>query len=518
MIKKIDKINLIYLILIFITTIICFILFRGNIDSLYSDIGRELYITDQLTKGSVLYKDIFNVYAPMGYWINSFIAKLFGTNLDIFYNISLVLSLICLYTIFHISKIYTNKHLGFYIALTVIPTCICLPGISSFFAPYSYSILYALIFFLISFLLLIKYTQNNNEKLLYLSSIFCGLSITCKYEYSGFLLIILLLTFLQKLNKKKIFYVLLNWAIFPIILLVTILIQKCTLTDLTQSINYMIELAKTSSVDYFYNYAGLLPNINALKKIAYSLFFPTHFNFFSISGYICILLGIIELYIFIKDKEKNILNILLFGTILTSIFKSLGSINLEIYGTYFLPIILIGIFSFLYNRIFNKKEILPIILCSLIFCSYMTFNLNKNNLKEINTKKGTIKIKPVFYDSTLKLINYINENTSLSDTILIIPEGTFINYITNRKSDNTYYYLIPPNVEILKQENIITNLKNKPPEYIVISNIQYPWYGQTSFINSWGREITEYIKENYNFQTNIGDNFILSIYKIKKQM
>ena len=64
MIKKIDKTNLIYLILIFITTIICFIFFRGNIDSLYSDIGREVYITDQLTKGNVLYKDIFNIYAP----------------------------------------------------------------------------------------------------------------------------------------------------------------------------------------------------------------------------------------------------------------------------------------------------------------------------------------------------------------------------------------------------------------------------------------------------------------------
>ena len=516
MLEKQDKTNLIYLVLIFIITLVCFILFKGNIDSLYSDIGREFYIIEQLIKGEVLYKDIFCVYAPMGYWINILITKIFGTSLNVFFYISFILSLVCLYLIFSISKIFTNKKLAFFITLTIIPTCICIPSISSFFAPYSFSILYALNFFLASFLLLIKYIQNNNEKLLYLSSILCGLSMTCKYEYSGFLLIIIILTLFKKIEKKKIFYTLLNFIIFPIISLLILLIQKCTLTDLIHSLDYMIELAKTSSVEFFYNFAGLLPNNNGLNKVACSILYPTHYNFFSISGYICILFGIIELILFIKKQEKNILNILLFGTIFVSIFKTLGNINLEIYGTYFLPMIFIGIFSFLYNRIFKKKEIILIVFCILIFCSYLSFDIDKNNLKEINTQKGEIKIKPIFYDTTVKLMSYINENTNKNDKILIIPEGTIINYITNRKSDNINYYLIPPNVEIFKEEKIIANLKNNPPEYIIISNIQYPWYNQTSFINSWGKKITKYIQENYNFETNIGENFILSIYKIKK--
>ena len=70
------KNNIIPIFIIVILSCICFVFFKSNVYSPYSDIGRELYIVQQMLNGEVLYKDIFNVYAPLGYQINALISYL----------------------------------------------------------------------------------------------------------------------------------------------------------------------------------------------------------------------------------------------------------------------------------------------------------------------------------------------------------------------------------------------------------------------------------------------------------
>ena len=53
--------------------------------NLFVDCGREAYIPMQILKGEVLYKDIFNIYAPLSYLFNAFLFKLFGENLQVLY-------------------------------------------------------------------------------------------------------------------------------------------------------------------------------------------------------------------------------------------------------------------------------------------------------------------------------------------------------------------------------------------------------------------------------------------------
>ena len=85
--------------------IFAFILFGKNIYSPYLDIGRELYIAEQVKNSSVLYKDIFNVYFPMGYWLNAIFIKLFGSNLNTFYGIGLFFTIFTTIPLFLIAKI-----------------------------------------------------------------------------------------------------------------------------------------------------------------------------------------------------------------------------------------------------------------------------------------------------------------------------------------------------------------------------------------------------------------------------
>ena len=79
------KNSLIHISIIFVITIILFYIFFGNIYSPLSDIGREVYITEELLNGKILYKDVLNVYPPLGYMLNFCIVKIFGSSLNIFY-------------------------------------------------------------------------------------------------------------------------------------------------------------------------------------------------------------------------------------------------------------------------------------------------------------------------------------------------------------------------------------------------------------------------------------------------
>jgi len=68
-------------VILFLLNLLIFTFFYGK-TSLFSDVSRELYIPIAMNNGEVLYKDIFNVYAPLGYQINEIIIKLFSDKIN----------------------------------------------------------------------------------------------------------------------------------------------------------------------------------------------------------------------------------------------------------------------------------------------------------------------------------------------------------------------------------------------------------------------------------------------------
>lgn len=498
-----NKTEILYILLLIIFVIVAFFLFRENIYSPYSDIGREMYITEQVKNGLVLYKDIFNVYSPLGYWLNAIIIKFFGNNLNIFYGIGLTLSILTIIPIFLISRAYTNKHLAFFISLFIITSCTFYPSISNWITPYSYSIVYALSSTIWGFFFLYKFATEKKQKDLYLASFLSGLSLCFKYEFILFFILILAISIKEKEHWKTI----LSFWIMPIISILILFIQGCSFTDLKEAITIILELGKSESAKYFYNYAGIYPSIENMKNSLISLAYP---NFKNIFAPICIV-NIFLLLINLK-KKNHLLSILLLSGLMVSI-KSLGGIQFEIYGTYFFPLLFIGLIATLYKKEKNIRTIYLSTICLLLTICYFAFSYNTTqNLKIVETKKGNIKISNVYYKSTLDFLQYI-EDIEQNKKILILPEGAFINYLQDKSSDNWLYYLIPPNTNILKKEFIEKKIKSKEIDYIVTTNIQYPWFNEKSFMTSWGKEYLHIIKENYNQEIIIGENLKFYIYK-----
>ena len=103
--------------------------------------------------------------------------------------------------------------------------------------------------------------------------------------------------------------------------------------------------------------------------------------------------------------------------------------------------------------------------------------------------RGNIYIEREQKNAVVQAVNYIKENTNDNDTVLVLPQGAVINFLSGRKSHNKYYYLIPSNIEMFGEENIVKNLEQNLPEYIVLQPMPFYDYKETYFCESFGKKI-----------------------------
>lgn len=558
--NKTDIINI--LIIIFLLTL-GFIYSYGNITSVYSDIGREFYIPWQMNEGQILYKDIFNVYFPFGYQINALILKFFSNKIGIFYFIGYCLTILSLIAIYIITKLYTNRICAMITTIFTIVTCVLYQSISNYIVPYSYSLLYAMCGFLWSFLMLLFYLRNEKFKYFALSCFFMGISFASKYEYCLFFFVLITILIYKKVSRKECLIAILSFLTIPIISLLTLLIQGANLTDIIIALKYMAKLSATGSVKYFYNYAGFIPSFSSIIRASYyfveimifsSIFFIVSYAIFKIFkklnlkkqiiiiSFILLLLShvLIEAFntnlsmhfaymgyfafimvIFCIIKRKFLFFILSISAFLTSI-KVIGSISLELYGTFFLPLLFISLIKLIYSTR-EKREIylsFLFVMCSFIYMYLIADikQIEKYKENKINTINGeTINTNNKYFtDRYNEILLYIKKKTTPEDTVLVIPEGVILNYIAQRKSNNLYYYLIPPNVELFSQETIISDLEKIPPKYIIVFNNKYNWYNTSSFRSTYGNKVQQFINNNYSVEEEVSSKYD-KIYTLKNK-
>lgn len=551
-----NRTDYIYLFLLFILLIFGFIVSSGTIVSIYSDIGREFYVPWQMNEGQVLYKDIFNVYPPLGYQLNAFIMKIFSNNINSLFYMGLGSSILAIGVIYLISKEYMNNILALLIGSLVIFSCVYYPYISNYISPYSYSVLYAMVAFLWAFFFLVRYFKTEKINLFYFSCLLYGMSVCFKYEFILFILVLLGTIFYKKLPIKNILLSLIGLILVPVLSLITLFIQGCSINDLTVALKDIMSLSSANSVTAFYINIGFIPSISTFIAAIKSLFFFSIFcliiffysNFIisrKISGIVKIILlipitvfvililpfhyavsnahflgfgylsiVILLINLFRKVENKELLLLLNISAIL-SCFKCFGAISLSIYGTFFLPILLVNLIA----SVDSKKYLIPLccVLVSIIYL-YVKEDVYKFNLWKTDNFKISEKLysdNNYFSKRYSELIPYINANIKPDEKLLVLPEGCMLNYLTKRKSDNKLYYLIPPNVDVFSQNGIIERLRENMPEYIIVFSNYYVWYNTTTFANGYGVEIQKFIEDNYNIVEKASGKYD-KMYKLKE--
>lgn len=549
--RKLFEINndLKFLSLIWATLFLAIIFTYAHQGNLLIDNGREAYYPMQILAGKILYRDILNIYGPFAYMLNALLFKIFGINLNVLYIAGYVCSFTVSTLIYLISKRFFPAFLSFSIAIFTVVIGVLTPYLSNLIFPYSYGMIYGLVSFLFSIWFLLKYESNKKIHYLYLSSFFAGISTANKYEFlSCFLVIIYAMIKVKPLQFKEYLISILSFLSIPILCFSILFVQGLSIENIIFSISILKKIAQSQTLQYFYHRQGVyfspqfmlieLRNLitafisfglvalafKVKNKIAFSILFMIAFFVtlivttpMSLSA-IAILTFILAILDFKNLKENLPLQILVFSTILFSIKVFWGVITAN-YGVYFVSILLITFISLIADKFKDKKinyNAIGIYILLIAFTlGVQNINILKDKQYEIITNRGKIYSENGLSYASINLINYIKQNTKKTDTVVILPEGALINFLTDRKSDDFYTSLIPLYVEIFGEDKIIEHFKQTKPEYIVFNSWNTQDYYFKYICEDYALAFCSYVNENYTQKKVIDKGLRYLIYKRK---
>ena len=509
------------IVLINLLIILAFILGYGRFGDIIFDSFREAYIPAQIIKGQVLYKNIFNIYAPFAYLFNALLFKIFGVKLSVLYFAGLFATLGVSNLTFFISNKFFNRNISFCIVLFFICAAVLSGNVFNCFFPYSYGMLYGLLFILSS----LYFALNDKYPLAFLMYSF---AICSKYEF--LLLLPLLFYIAGKKNLRKNILAL----IVPIVVtFLPLLIQGAGIKNLIVSYQLTMAMSATKTLYWFYSVTGLVfrPELipiyleNFIKFaipaavlyylknwLIYPLVFAYCYYIFTPEILIYIFPLILILYVArfteLSKKEK----FFVLASLLLSV-KIFFALTMQSYGIYFLPFALISVFILLPKRI-RSQALIVLVLCGISFGIKNIQTLYSKNVK-ITASTGSIYTSPYNGNSIKPLVEYISSNTKQVDKVLVYPECLGVNVLASRDSDNKFYSLIPLYVETFGEDVIIKRLDIKKPEYIIVSNYDTSIYYYSYFGKDYAAKIMEYVLNNYEKQTEIGEGLIFTVYKLK---
>jgi hypothetical protein len=500
---KNNKKDTIYWIIILFLFSLLFYKFAFYIHYELSDFGRELYIPSEIVNGKVLYKDLLNIFAPMSYYFNALFIRILGNSFNTFFLISAFLSVMILIPFYNIVKKYVNKEIVLSSIILIFFTCIFYVSANHWLAPYSYAILYANVFILWAIFFVLKYIESNNRRYIYYSAFFYGISLSCKYDYILFLIVILICLFHKRENIKIYINSILIALVFPLFALIICFINGNTISTLYNSLTYMVKLVMSEHNLFYFEWCGIKPGPIMFNNLVIEDKMNIRFFWIGYTAFITLLFYIIRKY----DFKYIILNL---SIILINI-KYITFVNLSNYGTYSFPLLYLNLIIFIfniYNQIRNekfseiyKKIIVIVVILINLFLAIFYFNhicVQHSKYKKVETPKGDIYINGKGYNNFLQMQNFINENLNEGDQILIIPEGLIYNYITGKESDGYMYNMLPSDFDIFGDKYYLNRLKQKNIKYIVVTSVWYGFYNAETFKTSFGKNIYEnYILQEY---------------------
>jgi hypothetical protein len=89
------------------------------------------------------------------------------------------------------------------------------------------------------------------------------------------------------------------------------------------------------------------------------------------------------------------------------------------------------------------------------------------------------------------------------DTLLVIPEGALFNYLTRHRNPTPYTSFILGDLVMFDESSMVSNLKQHPPDYIVVADRDLRIYGET-FGKDVGQLIMTWVNQNYTIVKEIG--------------
>lgn len=232
---------------------------------------------------------------------------------------------------------------------------------------------------------------------------------------------------------------------------------------------------------------------------------------------------------FFHKKQINKKDLMFYFLLISAVsvsLKGISGITTECYGTFTIAALLIPFIVFVSRylpgmiKYANKKLYYKTVcnICFIIIILFFSLNLKKlaeNKLYPVKTERGSIFV-PEYLKNMGAIVSYINNKTQKDDIVVAMPEGAMINFLTGRKSNNMYYYLIPVNTQLFGVDKVLSDFEKNPPDYFIVNNVPYSPFN-VSHICSYAKPLCDFIEANYDLKLYTTNGVEFFVYRIKNK-
>lgn len=103
-------------------------------------------------------------------------------------------------------------------------------------------------------------------------------------------------------------------------------------------------------------------------------------------------------------------------------------------------------------------------------------------------------------------VEQVNRRLALDQTLLVVPEGVMVNYLTRRENPTPYINFMPPELILFDERQMVASFRANPPDYVLIVHKDISQYGYEPafFGRDYGRRIFTWIESNYRVVSSMG--------------
>lgn len=532
-----------YLILLFLFFGANILVFGGHITNLYMDMGREFYFPLSMLNGEVLYKDIFNIFGPFAYLFNTLLFKLFGVSFSVIYDFAVLNSLLIVFLTYVLSKRFLDRFSSFSITLLCIFAGCHSLGFSTYFLPYTYAIVYGTTFALLSIILFLKFFDNGKKLFLHLSFLMSGFAVSNKYEF--FVLPVLLFAMLLWCKRQDLKTYLLGFVLScaPIVSMFLFLFaQGLNVADLVRYLHLLIAYAKSTPLKILYLNIGVYPSFVTIKTClgaiaVFALTLSALFGCFKIKkiGFRAAALTAACAGIFLGDILYSLNNLFVGISVLNTVLALLfvkkiikrpdflflvcAALLLSLksywkmiaFGGYGLFVINLNLIVLLYimsefafateeNRMIFKKAFCTNLFIVMVLALVVHLNVFSQTKAKVQTQNASFYTTPSAKLEFEEITAFIKNNVKNDESVIILPEGLFMNFAVGAKSDNYFNIFTPDRADAYKEEKIIEHYKKTKPDYFILIDSDYILYGTPYICKDFAQGLCRYVGENYRLE------------------
>jgi len=175
------------------------------------------------------------------------------------------------------------------------------------------------------------------------------------------------------------------------------------------------------------------------------------------------------------------------------------SLGLICYYIFFLKVIrdLLQVHINYYSDLFHS---ILIVFFIFLINNYWRISFDTYTYKNLEIKSDMGSIFCWRNNETLRFwetIDYLKNNTSKENTVVVFPEGVSINLFSGRDNPLRYHHFLPPDIKGVGEEKIISQLISSNVDYIIIIHRPTFEYGYPFFGIHYAGKIFSWIKNNY---------------------